>query len=380
MTPLHTNRTRILFYCQSLVGIGHLTASLQVIQELLQHADIDLLYGGQSIAISLEHPGFRYINLAAILIDDKTGDLYSPDQQHTVEQLWSIRADAISAFLSPSYHAIIVEFFPFGRRRFKNEIRQLFERVREQSRHIPIFSFVREVLVPETLETEQSMVQFVNEYIHTVFIRGDPKVIRFEDTFFLTDQIAHKIFYIGYLGTRQPDLCQSRTAQILVSQGGGSIGQELLEAAIRTAPLLPDYVFLIATGSKTTTADFSHLTTMVSSANVKIVPFLQNFKEHLLESALSISMGGDNTLIEVISTHTPGLAYPYPGNSEQAMRIKKLAEKGFISALTANDLQPEKLRIKIMAALRYPYPDVKIALNGAFNMSEKIRSILSNEY
>jgi predicted glycosyltransferase len=376
---VHKNRTRLLYYCQSLVGIGHLTASLHVIRELLQHADIDLIYGGHSIDITLEHPGFRLICLPTILIHDKTGDLYDPSQQHTVEQLWATRANNIASFLSPPYDAIIIEFFPFGRRRFKNEIHQLFHQVREQSGHIPIFSFVREVLVPETPEAEQRMVQSVNDYIHTVFVRGDPNVIRFDDTFASTAQISDKIVYLGYLGTAPPENRPARTSQILVSQGGGSIGRELLEVAIRTAPLLPDYLFLIATGSKTTAADFSHLTEMVSSANVKIVPFLQDFKQHLLESALSISMGGDNTLIDVISTKTPGLAFPYPGNSEQDMRIKKLAEKGFIHPLTIEDLNPEHLCTKILETLSHPYPNITIALNGAIKMSEKIRSILSTE-
>ena len=373
------NRPRLLYYCQSLVGIGHLTASLHVIRELLQHADVDLLYGGHRIDIALEDPGFRYTCLPTLLIDDKTGELYDPAHQCTIEQLWTLRAHHIATFLCCPYDAIIVEFFPFGRRRFKNEIHQLFHQVREKSGAVPIFSFVREVLVPEPPEAEQRMVQSVNEYIHTVFIRGDPNVIRFDETFSLTDQIAHKICYLGYLGTALPEHRPPRTGQIIVSQGGGSIGRELLEAAVRTAPLLPAYTFLIVTGSKTTATEFTHLNALVSSANVKIVPFLKGFTQHLLASSLSISMGGDNTLTDVISTQTPGLAFPYPGNSEQALRIHKLADKGFIHPLTSEDLEPEQLRAKILETLNRPYPEVKIMLNGAFNMSEKVKFILSNK-
>lgn len=373
------NRTRILYYCQSLVGIGHLTASLQVIRELLQHADVDLIYGGHDINITIEHPGFRDLRLPTILIDEQTGELYDPSHQYSIEALWTIRAQNIDAFLSPPYDAAIIEFFPFGRRRFKNEIHALFHQLRIQNSHIPIFSFVREVLVPEPLEAEQRMVQSVNDYIHTIFIRGDPNVICFDETFSLTPQIADKIYYLGYLGTKSPIDKPSRTAQILVSQGGGSIGKNLLEAAIKTAPLLPDYTFLIATGSFTTASDFAHLNELVSSENVKIVPFLQNFKQCLMESALSISLGGDNTLIDVISTQTPGLAFPYPGNSEQDVRIQKLSAHGFVHPITVEDLNPERLLAKIQAALVRPYPKVEIALNGAVNMSERIKAILADQ-
>ena len=371
------NRTRILCYCQSLVGIGHLTASLQVIKELLNHTDIDLLYGGHDIDIALEHAGFRYLRLPTILIDESSGQLYDPSGYYSVEELWQVRDRSITNFLAPAYDAIIIEFFPFGRRRFKNEIHKLFQLMREKNGQIPIFSFVREVLVPETLEAEQRMVQSVNEYIHTIFIRGDPNVINFADTFSLTDLIANKINYVGYLGGVLPTSQPIRTKQILVSQGGGSIGRELLVAAIRTAPLLPDYTFLIATGSKTTTSDFAFLTDLVTSPNVKIVPFLSDFRQHLLESALSVSMGGDNTLTDVICTQTPSLAFPYPGNSEQDVRINKLANKGFIYPLTVDELTPEKFCLKIQKTLKKPYPEVNIAMNGAVNISEKIKAVLA---
>lgn len=370
-------RTRILFYCQSLQGIGHLTASLQVIRELLHHSDVDLIYGGHDINISLVHPSFRMIRLPTLLIDNNSGELHDPSGQSSSDQLWPIRRDKIDSFLQNPYNAIIVEFFPFGRRRLKNEIHQLFKTVQEKNGSMPIFSFVREVLVPESPESEERMVKSVNDHIHTVFIRGDPNVIRFNDTFSLSHKISDKLFYTGYLGTESQNPSAERTAQILVSQGGGSIGRELLEAAIQTAPLMPNYQFIIATGSKTNATEFDQLNTLVASNNVKIVPFLQNFKQQLMESALSISMGGDNTLMDVISSKTPGLAFPYPGNSEQDTRINKLAEKGYIHPLSAEDLHPERLCIKIREALKKPYPNLQIAMNGASVMSEKIKAILS---
>lgn len=370
-------RPRILFYCLSLVGIGHLTSSLQVIRELLDHSDVDLIYGGHQIDINLQHPGFKALILPTLLIDEKSGELYDPSHKSSVDQIWLERDKNIQEFLSPSYNAVIVEFFPFGRRRFKKEIHKLFQTVRNKNGNIPIFCFVREVLVPESPESEQRMVQSVNDHIHTIFVRGDPKVIPFEETFSLSSQIAGKIYYTGYLGAALSDPGPARTKQILVSQGGGSIGKELLEAAVRAAPLLSEHDFLIATGAKTTAGDFAHLNGLIASANVTIVPFLSNFKEQLALSCLSISMGGDNTLTDVISTRTPGLAFPYPGNSEQEVRIGKLAAKGLIHRLPISDLGPEIFKEKIHAALTSLYPDIAIAMNGAQNMSKKIKAILA---
>lgn len=372
-----SERKKILFYCQSLVGLGHLTSSLKVIRELSRFADVDFLYGGlMNSAIDLGS-GCRYQRLPTVLIHPESGDLYDPEGKFSLAELWVAREASIRDFLRPRYDAVIVEFFPFGRRRFKREILDLFGVVRDRSGPIPIFTFIREVLVPEPPDAEQRMVRNVNDYIHTIFVRGDPNVVRFEETFAQTDAIRDKIVYVGYVAPPSPSQWPERQRKILVSQGGGEIGRELLEAAIRVAPHFSDYRFKVVMGSQTTEQIAQRFRQMVASQNVEVVPFLANFTEDLAESALSISLGGDNTLMDVISTRVPALAFPYPGNTEQALRIEKLARKGFVTPLTPDDLPAERFKVKIAAALEAPYPEASIATNGAAVMSDHIRKILN---
>ena len=371
---------KILYYCQSLVGVGHLACSLRIISELLQHAQVDLIQGGLDTGTTLEHPGFRNLILPTLLHDHESGGFFEPDDQRGIDEVWSVRSEAIAGFLRgryDGYDAIVVEFYPFGRRRFKREIQDIFRMVRESSGPVPIFTSVREVLVPRALEKERRMVDTVKKHIHTVFIRGDAEVIRFEETFSLAHEIADRLFYTGYISPPPPQFRPNRKKQILVSQGGGNVGRELLEGAIGAAALMPDYFFLLATGSRTTPAELEEMRATVRSSNVQITPFLPDFQRHLMESAVSISMGGDNTLLDVISARTPALAYPYQGNSEQGFRIKKFAETGLLHALDSSDLAPERLKAKIELALSTPYPARDIAVNGAFVTSEKIRSVLA---
>jgi predicted glycosyltransferase len=234
------------------------------------------------------------------------------------------------------------------------------------------------VLVPRAVEKERRMVDSVRKHIHTVFVRGDAGIVRFDETFSLAHEIADRLCYTGYIS---PPVAQSRPArkkQILVSQGGGNVGRELLEAAIGAAALMPDYAFLLATGSRTTQAEQEQLRATVRSPNVEIAPFLPDFQMRLMESAVSISMGGDNTLLDVISARTPALAYPYQGNSEQGFRIRKFAEKGLLHELQGSDLVAERLKQKIELALATPYPAQEIAVDGAFVTSERIRAVLAN--
>lgn len=371
-------RRRILFYCQSLVGLGHLTSSLHVIRELLTYADVDLIYGGQTVKAFPEQPGFRHLRLATVLIDNHTGALFAPDSSLDLDAVWAEREAAIGAFLAPDYDAMIVEFFPFGRRRLKHEILALFERLRRSNNKMPIFSFVREILVPEAPETEARIVKMINTHIHSVFVRGDPDIVRFEETFSLTHEIADKLHYVGYVSPPPPAHWPTRDNRIIVSQGGGEIGLILLRAAIETAPLLPQYRFVIVCSSRATAEERADLQARVSSSNVEVVAFLANFQEQLLRVALSISLGGDNTLMDVISTQTKALAFPYMGNSEQVLRIRKLAAKGFIEQLDVEDLAPTRFSGKIAAALKRPYPQKTLQLDGAMVMSRRIKDMLAD--
>lgn len=370
---------RILYYCQSLVGIGHLTCSLRIIQELLQHAEVDLIQGGLEPTQGIEHARFRNLRLPTLLHDGDSGGFHDPDHGRDVDVVWTERAAAIGGFLRERYDAVVFEFYPFGRRRFKDEIKALLAAVKASSGPVPVFTSVREVLVPRAPENDRRMVESVKKRVHTVFVRSDPQVIHLRETFSLAHEIEDRLVHTGYISPPAPTAWPLRRPQVLVSQGGGNVGRELLEAAIGAAALMPQLHFLLATGSRTTPLELDALRATVKSANVEIRPFLPDFQQCLMESALSISMGGDNTLMDVLATRTRGLAYPYQANPEQGIRIGKFAAKGLLHALAPEDLAPERLKARIEAVLQAPYPTRAVAMNGAAVTSEHIRAVLAGE-
>jgi predicted glycosyltransferase len=368
---------RIVYYCQSLVGIGHLACSLRVIGELLTHADVDLVYGGIDGVPMPDHPRFRRLRLTTLLHDEDSGDFVDPAGGGDLDAVWAARAQAIAGFLHGRHDAIVVEFYPFGRRRFKREIMGLLDAVRGRSGQVPVFTSVREVLVPRPLENERRMVETVKKHIHTVFVRSDPQVLRLHATFSLAHEIEDRLVHTGYIAAPLPAQRPQRKAQVLVSQGGGNVGGELLCAAIDVAPLLPQLHFLLAAGTRTPAQELDDLRATVRSANVEIVPFLADFQQQLMASALSISMGGDNTLLDVLTAHTPALAYPYQGNAEQGIRIREFAAKGLLHELRPADLAPHRLKDRIETALAAPLPSLPIAIDGARVTSEHIRAVLN---
>jgi predicted glycosyltransferase len=386
---MRTSR-RVLYYCQSLVGIGHLSASLRVIEQLLEHgAQVDLIQGGLDTNKVPVHPGFRRLVLQTLLHDTAGGGFVDPDADdggHAHADLgavWAARSQAIDGFLRFPYDAVVLEFWPFGRRRFKAEIMAMLGAVRERCGRVAVFTSVRDVLIPRPLEKEQRMVASVRKHIHTVFVRGDPDVIRFDQTFTLAPQIADRLVYTGCIAPPSPARPSSgqtpnppRRNQVLVTQGGGNVGRELLEAAIGVAARMPELHFLLAAGARASAAEIGALRARATSANVDIRPFLSDFPEQLRTSALSINMGGDNTLLDVLAARTPSLAYPYQANPEQGVRIAAFAKKGLVHALSGDDLAPERLKQRIEHALAAPPARHNVAMDGARVTSERILSIL----
>lgn len=367
---------RILYYCQSLVGVGHLACSLRVIEQLLQHCEVDLIQGGLDVARGIEHPRYRNLRQTTLLHDEDSGAFFDPDGAQSVEAIWETRAREIDAFLRFPYDAIVVEFYPFGRRRFKPEIMRLLRAVRERCGPVPVFTSVREVLVPRAVENERRMVESVRKHIDTVFVRGDPSIVRFDETFSLAPHIADRLCYTGYIAPAPLPEAPVRSNQILVSQGGGNVGRELLDAAIAVAPQMPAHRFLLAAGARTEPAALDALRAKVRSANVEIRPFLEDFQRRLAESALSISMGGDNTLMDIVVTRTPALAWPYQDNPEQGIRVRKFAENGLLHELSADDFVPARFKARIEQALATPYPTRRVDTDGARVTCERILAAL----
>ena len=370
-------RQRLLFYCQSLVGIGHLTCSLRLIDALLPWADVDLVHGGLDAGPVPARPGLRTLRLATLLHDEDKGALFDPEGLRSVDDIWADRDRAIASFLHTAYDAVVLEFYPFGRRRFKREIGKLLAAVHAARGPVPVFTFVREVLIPRPVETERRMVESVKKHIHTVFVRSDPAILRLDETFSLAHELGDRLCHTGYFGTPLPGEPPPRRPQVLVSQGGGDIGRELLLAAIGAAACLPGLNFLIAAASRTPAQEIAALQAAARSANVQVHPFLADFPRRLAESALSISLGGDNTLLDVLSTGTRALAYPYQGNSEQGLRIRRFAERGLLHELGPEDLAPPRLQARIEQALASPPAAHTVRMDGAQVTSDRIRAVLA---
>lgn len=366
-----------LFYCQYLVGIGHLMRSLRISKSLLKQFDIDFLQGGHDLDFTLNDSHFNLIHLPPLGLEDPSTHL----DQHEMESLQTTfqqRKEKIHTLNFP-YDFLITEIFPFRRwPQFKNEVETLIKQVKKHNPNCLITCALRDSFSQPNKEKDKAIFDFVRQYYDYIFVHADPRVFKLEESFSYVDEIASKIIYTGFISDARNLKPQPRKKQIVVSNGTGSFGAELLYAVAAIVSHFPEYTFVFIKGPKAP-SDLAEKIKQIAvdsgAKNFKIESFLDNFPHFLSECTLSISLGGCNTIMDIASTKTPALVLPMMFQ-EQYIRALKFEGFGFLHLLSPEDLEPQSLNKAIRKALRKVWSPLEIDLSGAEKTTESIKNIL----
>ncbi len=365
------SRPRLLFYCQHLLGIGHISRSLALCRALADRFDVTYLQGGPDIGRTLDHPAFDHVFLPPLLMREHDSTLYDPAGAHSVETLWQMRQDAVAPVLDEPYDAVVIELFPFGRNKFKREILGIIDAARQKNPAVQVFCSNRDIMVQKNDQAarEEKILRVLESHFDYLLVHTDPALIPMEATFAATPRIADKIRYTGYVADGVGPAAASAPARgpgILVSLGGGAVGDELALAAIAVADAFPEHPMTVLTGPYTTDAGRKAFQEAAAGKpGVTIKGFSEDFRADLAAARLSISLAGYNTLMDLLATRTPALVYPYMANIEQNMRATALQDLGLVGIVTKDMLAPDRLIAAIRARLDAPPAAQTIDLSGA---------------
>jgi len=141
-------RDRLLFYCQHSLGLGHLARSLRLADGLTERFDVRLLNGGRFPAGTTVPAGVDVLNLPP-LGHDADGMLVSHDPAYTVERARARRTELLLAALDEDRPAVVlIEMYPFGRRKFEFELVPLLDAVAALGADRPrVVCSLRDILV-----------------------------------------------------------------------------------------------------------------------------------------------------------------------------------------------------------------------------------------
>ena len=373
---------KIFFYCQHVLGIGHLFRSLEICKALRDH-EVVLITGGPQITLHLPQH-VKTFHLSELQMDSSFTGLLSPDQQLSVDQVKEHRKQVLLAlFEREKPDVFIVELYPFGRKAFRFELDPVLEAISE-NKFAPckVVCSVRDILLEKEDQHrhEDRALKTLNQYFDAVLVHADPELIRFEETFFRFDDIKIPVVYTGFVaqhcpaGARQRsrnELGLDKTQKLIVaSAGGGSVGAVLLESVVKAFQRLSggnaNYL-RIYTGPYITKNDFESLKRQ-AGPRVIIEKFNSNFISYLAAADLSNSMAGYNTCMNILTSRVRALVWPFSQNQEQTMRAGRLASIGALEVIERQDLSPQRLERKIDRCLSWrPSVPLNVNIEGAAN-------------
>ncbi|MBW4642636.1 MAG: glycosyl transferase [Goleter apudmare HA4340-LM2] len=384
---------KLMFYCQHILGIGHLVRSIEIVRGLTKDYQICFINGGEVIKEFPMPAGVEVINLPAIKTDTEFAELQAVDDALSLTEVKQIRRDKLlNIFDQFQPNIFMIELFPFGRLRFSFEIAPLLKRIKSTQGATKVVSSLRDIVVVKphkTVKHEAKVCRYINQYFDMVLVHGDPKFAPIEETFTRVNDLNCEIHYTGYVVQQPPknpvftaedkEILNSKKPLILVSVGSGRFGHDLLDCVVNTAPLLeakiPHHI-QIFTGPFMPESKFQELQTMIgNSKNISIrryTPYLLNYMQ---KADLSISMSGYNTTMNVLTTGVRAMIMPFTGNEdrEQSIRAEKLSDLGIVKMISPDDLQPDLFAEKMINHLREEPSKISFDFAGV----EKTASLLN---
>lgn len=379
------SKPRVLLYVQHLLGVGHVTRAAALTRGMMAAGiEVNVVTGGEPVP-TIDFGAAEVVQLPWLRAADTTfTTLLDAQGQPATDVLFAERRSLLLSLaerVAPD--AILIEHYPFGRRKFRVEIEPLLDAWQGRA---GIACSVRDVLV-EKGDTKKAVeaVKLINARFDRVFVHGDASVLPLDRTFPLAREIAGKITYTGYVVDRRtvPTAATNSTDgldEIIVSVGGGAVGLDLLEAAIGAKRLgaAPKHVWRLLAGANLAEADVAELKRS-APAGLIVERARPDFRILLARAALSISQAGYNTVMDVVEAGCRNVVVPFAAGSEseQLFRAVELEARGLLNVLDEATLSPQSLARAVDTAIAAPKPAAaRIDLTGIETTARLILAML----
>lgn len=370
-----------MLYSHDSYGLGHLRRTLALSRYLRSGSRglSQLIVTGSPFAHALVLPDDAdYMKLPAAV---KVG----PDEYRArslpleLRELRDLRADLVLAaarHLRPD--ALLVDHTPAG---LRGEIVPTLRFLKEERPWVRLVLGLRDVVdaAPRVRQawTREGVYELLDDIYDAILAYGDEDVYDVAREYALSPQAAAKVRYVGYIGTRpgvrkaehvRAELGLGDGPLVLVTAGGGGDGYELLEAAVGAAETARERSlnWLFVTGPLMPAAERDRLLERVPpDASIRFVSFVDDLPGYIAAADAVVSMGGYNSVCEILSTATPGLIVPrVTPRDEQLIRAELLSERGLVRMLHPAELTPRRLLREVMRLLTCPAAGTPVCLDG----------------
>lgn len=384
---MHDPRPALLFYCQHSLGIGHLTRSFALARALAARFRVVFLNGGRLPPGVPVPEDMERIDLPPLGMDDGH-TVVSRDGALDVEAARAQRRALIDAAVQRVRPAVLlVELFPFGRKKFAGEILPMIRAARRQAGGPALVACsLRDILVdarPDQAHHDERARWMTDRWFDAVLVHSDAGFARLQDSFHPRRPLRTPVFHTGYVvPSRDREQPVARGEHLLVSAGGGIVGEDLFRSVLAARERLAGPVPLrIVAGPFLPEPAWRALRARCEGvAGVTLLRHVGDMVAEMRAARASLSQCGYNTALDLVVSGVPALVSPYETatENEQRGRAEKLAALGALQCLPQGALAPAPLARAIEALLRFTPRPAALALDGAQRSAEILVSLLAD--
>lgn len=357
----------ILMYSHDTYGLGHIRRTLALAQNILRDEHNIIIITGSPLVGRFDIPyGIDFVRIPGMI--KRNNDLYLP---HSIKvepaMALAIRRNIILATAQAFRPGLfLVDKAPLG---LKQEVVPTLHWLRDKAPETKVVLGLRDIMdnSENTIREwqEKKIYTALGELYSEIWVYGSREIYDPILEYAIPAQIAGKIFFTGYIPRQIPRLrnrprlrrsmgVEPKEKFVLVTAGGGGDGYKVLDTYLSMLETLPhpEFKSMIVTGPLLAEDLYDQLAARAHKLKVRIVKFYRKMEKAILAADCVVSMGGYNTMCEIICAARPSLVVPRSTpREEQQIRAKLFAAKGLLEYLPWEEVTPDDMYGKIRLLL-----------------------------
>ncbi len=387
---------KILVYSHDTYGLGNLRRMLGICHSLnhsISDLSILLISGSAMVHEFRLMDGIDYIKLPCLTRTDRE-DYAVKSLRTEIQETIKLRSDLIlAAAKNFQPDLFLVDKKPFG---IKNELQASLLHLKESKPEMKAALILRDILdTPEStmnIWNSHNYFQVIDEFYDQVLVLGEAEIFDLRREYQFPKSVADKVKFCGYtrreVGPKSREeirkklQLEEKTKLVLVTLGGGEDAFETIAKYLVGAAKLPEnhkIHSLIVYGPEMKEVDKQALV-QASSQNpdITMMEFTNDLMSYLNAADVVISMGGYNTICEILSLQKKAIVIPrVKPVQEQLMRVERMSKLGFFRFIHPVGLTSERLMNAVLIELDAHQPSSSnLNFTAHYKMTECVNELL----
>jgi predicted glycosyltransferase len=390
----------ILMYSHDTYGLGHIRRTMAIASQLKSpHINI-LILTGSPIAGRFSFPEqIDFVRIPGMI--KKTNDEYLPlsikiNPRHALDIRKKIITATAKAFQP---HLFIVDKEPLG---LKKEVLSTLKWIRRCLPRTQTILGLRDIMDDAEIVkkdwTEKGVYESLEKLYTEIWVYGRQDFYDPVREYDIPEETSKKIQFTGYIPRKIPgkeavwklrkDLGVRKGEKlVVVTTGGGGDGSAVMETYLamlefESKPL--PFKSILITGPFMPREERKRIFKRAKALGIQTFHFYRQMEKLLAAADMAVSMGGYNTLCEILSQRTINLVIPRETpRKEQLIRAKAFQSQNLLEYIPWCDLTAKSMRNKIFKMLESPqqYLDAisHFSLNGIKSMRKRLEIFRNKE-